>query len=339
MKNVVLIDLERNPLYAKTLRAYIENDQLVYLFNLTGQFDYALEELTELAGWITSGVVMILDVPAMSRKEFEYAMIAGQLLALTDENTGIELISKNKEIQLIIEILQHSGRQVHLHRADKHKKTDTEYRLPTAASFQAQPMLQQIKKYCDALANMKGLPATLEGLQNSIDNILQVSGEQTSQIVAMLINLKIIRRETSPLSFRKKILKQWINLDLNQHGKLEPASSKEIAQTTIKEKKSAVAMPQVVVGDVDTIMQFLQQQQPVTEGPFPPELDDLQWQALQKLDGLQHERPKDIFSLRDQLHDWFPNADIQMLMKSLLDKGYIQLNDDQLHYGIQMVIH
>jgi hypothetical protein len=35
MKNVVLIDLEKNPLQAKTLRAYIEHDQLVYLFNLT----------------------------------------------------------------------------------------------------------------------------------------------------------------------------------------------------------------------------------------------------------------------------------------------------------------
>jgi hypothetical protein len=28
-------------------------------------------------------------------------------------------------------------------------------------------------------------------------------------------------------------------------------------------------MPQVVVGDVDTIMQFLQQQQPVVEGISP----------------------------------------------------------------------
>lgn len=98
-------------------------------------------------------------------------------------------------------------------------------------------------------------------------------------------------------------------------------------------------MPQVVVGDVDTIMQFLQQQQPVVEGPFPPELDELQWQVLQKLDELQHDRPKDIFSLRDRLQGWFPKADIQMLMKSLLDKGYIQLDDDQLHYTAQMVIH
>ncbi|NOZ98007.1 MAG: hypothetical protein GXO52_09655, partial [Gammaproteobacteria bacterium] len=208
MKNVVLIDLEKNPLPAKTLRAYIENDQLVYLFNLTGQFNYALEDLTELAGWISSGCVMVLDVPAISRKEFEYAMIAGQLLALTEEKSEIELISKNKEIQLLVEILQNSGRKVHLKCVNKRHKTGSEYRLPTPANFQAQPMLQHVKKYCDALAHMEGLPATLQGLHNSIGNILQVSDEQVSQMVAMLIHLKIIRRDTSKLSFRKKILKK-----------------------------------------------------------------------------------------------------------------------------------
>ena len=75
MKNVVLIDLEKNPLQAKTLRAYIEHDQLVYLFNLTGQFDYTLEDMTELAGWVTSGMVMMLDVPPISKKELAYVGI------------------------------------------------------------------------------------------------------------------------------------------------------------------------------------------------------------------------------------------------------------------------
>lgn len=338
MKNVVLIDLEKNPLQAKTLRAYIEHDQLVYLFNLTGQFDYALEDMTELAGWVTSGMVMMLDVPPISKKELAYAMLAGQLLALTEEHIEIELISTMREIHLLIEILQNSGRKVVLQTAYKNNDK-TEYQLPTLASFQAQPMLLQVKKYCDALANTKGLSATLEGLHNSIGNILQVSDEQVSQMVAILIHLKIIRRDTSQLSFRKKILKQWISLDLNQHENRKAKLPTQMTESVIKEKNSALAMPQVVVGDVDTIMQFLQQQQPVVEGPFPPELDELQWQVLQKLDELQHDRPKDIFSLRDQLQDWFPKADIQMLMKSLLDKGYIQLDDDQLHYTAQMVIH
>ncbi|MCU4414392.1 hypothetical protein KTH71_10150 [Acinetobacter sp. WU_MDCI_Axc73] len=337
MKNVVVIDLEKNPLQAKTLRAYIENDQLVYLFNLMGHFDYSLEDMTEFSGWVSSGFIMILDAPVTSRKEFGYAMIAGQLLALTEENIEIDLISNHKEILTFIEILQNSGRKVHLHRADKSKKS--EYSLPTSTSFQTQPILMQVKKYCDALASTKGLPTTLEGLQNSISNILKCTNEQTSQMVAMLINLKIIRQDTSKVSFRKKILKQWSSFDLNQNKKHEKKALEESHPTTLKGKTQTVAMPQVVVGDVDSIMQFLQQQQAVTEGPFPPELDELQWQVLQKLDELQHDRPKDIFSLRDQLHRWFPKADIQMLMKSLLDKGYIQLEDDQLHYTAQMVIH
>ncbi|WP_130804148.1 hypothetical protein [Acinetobacter ihumii] len=336
MENIVLIDLEKNPLQAKKLRGYVEQDQLVYLFNLTGHFDYKLEDMTELAGWISSGLVMMLDVPETSRKELAYAMLAGQLLALTEHDVEIGLISSSKEIHVLVEILQSSGRKVSLETANnKHK---TEYRLPTIASFQAQPLLQQVKKYCDALAQMKGLPTGLQGLQNSIGNVLNISAEQSQQLVAMLVNLKIIKRNTSQLSFRKKILKQWIDLDFNQHQQLESKPS-DVVDSVIKEKNSGVVMPQVVVGDVDTIMQFLQQQQPVAEGPFPPELDALQWQVLQKLDELQHDRPTDIFSLRDQLQDWFPKADIQMLMKSLLDKGYIQLNDDQLHYTAQMVIH
>ncbi len=52
------------------LRAYVEHDQLVYLFNLTGQFDYVLEDMTELAGWVTSGMVMMLDVPPISKKNW-----------------------------------------------------------------------------------------------------------------------------------------------------------------------------------------------------------------------------------------------------------------------------
>ena len=340
MKNIILIDLEKNPLQAKTLRAYVENDQLVYLFHLTGQFHYDMQDLTELAGWISAGLVIILDVPDIAKQELAYAMLAGQLLALTEEHIESELISTTKEIHLLIEILQSSGRQVQLNTSSikKHKSDDT---LPSLASFQAQPLLQQVKKYCDALANLKALPTTHKALMNSLNNILKLPAAQIPQLIGMLINLKIIKQETSQIHFRKKILKQWLNmsLDLNEKNQAKLQSVRASTPPKATPQKPVSGMPQVVVGDVDSIMQFLQQQHPVTEGPFPPELDELQWQVLQKLDELQHERPKDIFSLRDQLQDWFPKADIQMLMKSLLDKGYIQLNDDQLHYTAQMVIH
>ncbi len=41
------------------------------------KFEYALEDLTEIAGWISSGQLVVLDIPEMLQKEFEYAVIVG----------------------------------------------------------------------------------------------------------------------------------------------------------------------------------------------------------------------------------------------------------------------
>ena len=334
MKSIILIDLEKNPIQANSLRLYIENEQLIYLFHPDNKLECALDELTELSSWINSGQVIILDIPKIKDRANAYALIAGQLLALIESDAKIEIISKNTAVQQLLEILQASGKEIEqvLPQLDQKEL----YHLPSMQSFNEQPMLREIKKYCDAVGKtMKGIPLTVDGLKNSIANILQLSPAQVPQIMAMLINLKIIKRDQSQIKFRKKILKQWVNLELiKQETAVQPTQVQSVTQ-----QPSIAGLPHVVVGDVDSIMQFLKEQHVPSDGPFPPSLDELQWQALQKLDELKLGRPKDIFSLRDMLQDWFPQANIQNLLKALMDKGYIQLNGDQLHYSHQMFIH
>jgi len=62
-QKVVLLDLENNFPTAKLLRDIVEHYPTLYLFNCAGKFEFALEELTELASWISSGQIIILDVP------------------------------------------------------------------------------------------------------------------------------------------------------------------------------------------------------------------------------------------------------------------------------------
>ena len=68
-QKVVLLDLENNVPTAKLLREIVEHYPTLYLFHCQGQFEYALQDLTELAAWISSGQVVILDTPKAEQKE------------------------------------------------------------------------------------------------------------------------------------------------------------------------------------------------------------------------------------------------------------------------------
>ncbi|WP_288415125.1 hypothetical protein [uncultured Acinetobacter sp.] len=332
MKSILLIDLEKTSIQIDLLRSYIENDQLIYVFNLRDKLTCNLQALTELASWVSSGQLVVLDTPTHTAKSSAYALLAGQLLALLDPEASIELQSKHSAANELAELLRAAGKTVVTQ--DTARLEANSSAMPAAHTVAEQPALLQIKRYCDAIGQAPDrLPLTMDALKNSIANILKLSADQVPQVLALLVSLKLIKRDQGQVRFRKKMLKQWIALELASSTKTQPPA--------VQPKKSQAhsAMPQVVVGDVDTIMQFLKEQQAPAEGPFPPSLDELQWQALQKLHELKLARPKDIFSLRDMLQDWFPKANIHHLLKGLMDKGYIQLDDDQLHYTAQTFIH
>ena len=327
-QKVVLLDLENNVPTAKLLREIVEHYPTLYLFHCQGQFEYALQDLTELAAWISSGQVVILDTPKAEQKEFEYAVVVGQLMALLEPETQVEIISAVNTAEILLDLMQSSHIQSNLILIQSEALT-TQRHLPSLDSIKNQPYLKMVKKYCDALGKMSGKPNTLDGLKNSISNILQLVPEKTQRVVGMLINLKIIKRYDEQIRFRKKVLKQWLALNLNEQ---DPISQPQSMQQALQQlQKDSVVDKLEPTADTQSAQQELFKN-------FA-QIDPVQLEVARKLRELKANKPKDIYALRDLLEQMFPKSDVRMLLKELLDKGYIYWNGHEVLYSHEMFLN
>ena len=327
-QKVVLLDLENNVPTAKLLREIVEHYPTLYLFHCQGQFEYALQDLTELAAWISSGQVVILDTPKAKQKEFEYAVVVGQLMALLEPETYVEIISAVNTAEILLDLMQSSDIQSNLIFIQS-ETLPSQRHLPSLDSIKNQPYLKMVKKYCDALGKMSGKPNTLDGLKNSISNILQLVPEKTQRVVGMLINLKIIKRYDEQIRFRNKVLKQWLALNLDEQDPIsQPQSMQQALQQLQKDSEVDVLEPTV---DTQSAQQELFKN-------FA-QIDPVQLEVARKLRELKTNKPKDIYALRDLLEQMFPKSDVRMLLKELLDKGYIYWNGHEVLYSHEMFLN
>lgn len=327
-QKVVLLDLENNVPTAKLLREIVEHYPTLYLFHCQGQFEYALQDLTELAAWISSGQVVILDTPKAEQKEFEYAVVVGQLMALLEPETQVEIISAVNTAEILLDLMQSSDIQSNLILIQS-EAVPSQRHLPSLDSIKNQPYLKMVKKYCDALGKMSGKPNTLDGLKNSISNILQLVPEKTQRVVGMLINLKIIKRYDEQIRFRKKVLKQWLALNLNEQ---DPISQPQSMQQALQQlQKDSVVDKLEPTADTQSAQQELFKN-------FA-QIDPVQLEVARKLRELKTNKPKDIYALRDLLEQMFPKSDVRMLLKELLDKGYIYWNGHEVLYSHEMFLN
>ena len=327
-QKVVLLDLENNVPTAKLLREIVEHYPTLYLFHCQGQFEYALQDLTELAAWISSGQVVILDTPKAEQKEFEYAVVVGQLMALLEPETQVEIISAVNTAEILLDLMQSSHIQSNLILIQS-ETLPSQRHLPSLDSIKNQPYLKMVKKYCDALGKMSGKPNTLDGLKNSISNILQLVPEKTQRVVGMLINLKIIKRYDEQIRFRKKVLKQWLALNLDEQ---DPISQPQSMQQALQQlQKDSVVDKLEPTADTQSAQQELFKN-------FA-QIDPVQLEVARKLRELKANKPKDIYALRDLLEQMFPKSDVRMLLKELLDKGYIYWNGHEVLYSHEMFLN
>ena len=327
-QKVVLLDLENNVPTAKLLREIVEHYPTLYLFHCQGQFEYALQDLTELAAWISSGQVVILDTPKAEQKEFEYAVVVGQLMALLEPETQVEIISAVNTEEILLDLMQSSDIQSNLILIQS-EAVPSQRHLPSLDSIKNQPYLKMVKKYCDALGKMSGKPNTLDGLKNSISNILQLVPEKTQRVVGMLINLKIIKRYDEQIRFRKKVLKQWLALNLDEQ---DPISQPQSMQQALQQlQKDSVVDKLEPTADTQSVQQELFKN-------FA-QIDPVQLEVARKLRELKTNKPKDIYALRDLLEQMFPKSDVRMLLKELLDKGYIYWNGHEVLYSHEMFLN
>ncbi|QOW48675.1 MULTISPECIES: hypothetical protein [unclassified Acinetobacter] len=331
-QKVVLLDLENNPPTANLLRNIIEHYSTLYVFSCSGKFEYALEDLTEIAGWIASGQLVVLDIPETPQKEFEYAVIVGQLMALMDPDAHIEVISAMPDIELLMEQLDGSGLSAHLIQIQSEQEVShkVKYKIPDLETIRNKPDLLLIKHYCDGLEKLSGKPNSLDKLKNSLMNILQVSSEKAQHLVGMLINLKIVKRFDEQISIRKKVLKQWVQLDLN--------TTAETALPIKTDLNAFTASLEEQTSNTDDTASMIQAAQ---QGLFKNfnKIDPVQMEVIRKLHELKSDKPKDIYALRDLLEQMFPQSDVRLLLKELIEKGYIYWNGHEVLYSHEMFLN
>lgn len=329
---VVVLDLENNTPSAKMLRDIVGHYSTLYLFNCQGQFEYTLEDLTELATWISSGQVVILETASVKTKEFEYAVVAGQLLALVEPNVHIDVISVMPSCEILTQMLSVSNLDCSLLQiqAASLEKT-TKSKIPSVETIQQKPYLQLVKRYCDALEQMSGKPNTVTSLLNSIGNILQVVPEKAQHLVGMLINLKIIKRDEAKISVRKKVLKQWTQLDLEQQATEAQLPSFEALLQSLTANNPIMLPENEPTHSIHNIQKSLFEN-------FD-QIDPIQIKIIHKLQALKSEKPKDIYALRDLLEQLFPQADVRLLLKDLVKKGYIYWNGLSVIYSHEMFLN
>ena len=328
---VVLLDLEKNMPTAQLLRDIIQHYAVIYLFNCQGKFEYSLEDLTEFSSWVSSGQVVILETAEVDQKEFEYAVVVGQLIALLETDTTIEVISAMPSSEILLEMMQSSEMTCKLIQIQAEEPSlNSKYKIPSIETIKQKPELLLVKKYCDALSKMKGKPNSIEKLKNSLSNILQVETGQAQQLIALLINLKIVKRYDEQINFRKKLLKQWTELDL------EPATPSETAQNI-----SPIFAQLQTESSSDEELQHSNPIHHAQKDLFKnfSKIDPVQVIVARKLRELKSDKPKDIYALRDLLEQMFPKSNVRLLLKELIEKGYIYWNGTEVLYSHEMFLN
>ena len=58
-----------------------------------------------------------------------------------------------------------------------------------------------------------------------------------------------------------------------------------------------------------------------------------------KLRELKSDKPKDIYALRDLLEQIFPKSDVRLLLKELIEKGYIYWDGTEVLYSHEMFLN
>lgn len=328
---VVLLDLEKNMPTAQLLRDIIQHYAVIYLFNCQGKFEYSLEDLTEFSSWVSSGQVVILETAEVDQKEFEYAVVVGQLIALLETDTTIEVISAMPSSEILLEMMQSSDMTCKLIQIQAEEPSlNSKYKIPSIETIKQKPELLLVKKYCDALSKMKGKPNSIEKLKNSLSNILQVETGQAQQLIALLINLKIVKRYDEQINFRKKLLKQWAELDLEQATPSETAQNISPIFAQLQTESSS-----------DEELQHSNTIHHAQKDLFKnfSKIDPVQVIVARKLRELKSDKPKDIYALRDLLEQMFPKSDVRLLLKELIEKGYIYWNGTEVLYSHEMFLN
>ena len=149
--------------------------------------------------------------------------------------------------------------------------------------------------------------------------------------MGLLINLNIVKRLDDHIAYRKKVLKQWSKLDIEpSHG------GQVLVENNAPESH---AQPRMKLEKIDQILEKLRSDSQQVLFKNFKKIDPVQMEVIRKLDDLKSDKPKDIYELRDLLEQMFPKSDIRLLLKELIEKGYIYWNGHEVVYSHEMYLN
>ena len=139
-----------------------------------------------------------------------------------------------------------------------------------------------------------------------------------------------MKRYDEQINFRKKLLKQWTELDLEQ------ATPSETAQNI-----SPIFAQLQTESCSDEELQHSNTIHHAQKDLFKnfSKIDPVQVIVARKLRELKSDKPKDIYALRDLLEQMFPKSDVRLLLKELIEKGYIYWNGTEVLYSHEMFLN
>lgn len=311
---VVLLDLAHIVPTAAMLKPLLEHNSLVFMFHAAGQFQYALEDLTELASWISSGQLMILEIPEVEQRSYEYAVLVGQLLALVEQDCQIQLYSASAERDLLLQFLH-----------EAHFESELIALQPQQQSTDA----LKVWSWSDLLAHSQ---------QTAL-----VSLSPYLQHVALR---RVVGRGVAYLSKQAHFGQQvasWMTQRMQRIDAriavLQPSSG-EAMHADLTQQRS-MGMPNAMQSSgTDTARSVAGQNQSSSlhAAERLSAMDLMHIEVIRKVNDAA-EMPKDIYELRDLLEKSFPEADVGMLLKTLIDQGYIYWNGHEVVYSHEMYLN
>lgn len=299
--SVALVDLQDYSPSLQQLSTWLEQHDILYLFHTAHQSPFHLHELTELSTWISSGQVVILDLPQETPLEYQYAMLVGQLMAMIEPSQQIVLLSAMPSAQQLLQLLQASALncqwQTLLSSTEIATETPAELSWGQRAWQALDILLQPVQRH---RLYMNYVPLAVQ------QRLQQARQLQQS---TMLLQVEPAANSTNPIAPIEAI----------------PSSSPQ----DLDKKIAGILQEAIATANLDTDDSSLH---------FHAS-DQVHFELLRQLQQKQVAMPKDIYVLKDLLTEIFPDADASLIIKALIKRGYIYWNGHEVTYSYEMYLN
>lgn len=302
--SVALVDLQDYSPSLQQLTTWLEQHDTLYLFHAFNQNPFDLQALTDLSIWISSGQVVILDLPQDTPLEYQYAMLAGQLLAIIEPTQQVLLLSANPSAQQLWQLLQASACNCQWQALE-----------PTGATTVAAEHPQQTHWGQRVLQALNVLLQPVQSHRLYVDYVPLALQQRLRQAGLQQFSIKAVAAEA-----------------VHQTG------TEQVAAVEVTTAHSPQVLDEKIAGIIEEAIGTADLNHGESSLHFHAS-DQIHFELLRQLQQKQAVMPKDIYLLKDLLTEIFPDADASLIIKALIKRGYIYWNGHEVTYSHEMYLN